>query len=108
MIITPAFAQATSSGGGDLIGALLPFILIFMIMYFMIIRPQQRRMKEHREMVANLRRGDNVITNGGLIGKVTKIIDDHEIQLEISENVRVRLERSAIAHLKSKPEPVKG
>jgi preprotein translocase subunit YajC len=109
MFITPAFAQ--SGGAADLfggpIGSILPFILIFVIMYFLIIRPQQQRAKTHREMVQNVRRGDTIVTSGGIIGKVTKLVDEKEIQVEIAENTRVRITRGSISEVVSKGEPVK-
>jgi preprotein translocase subunit YajC len=109
MFITPAFAQGTTSafGDGSLITSLLPFVLIFVIMYFLILRPQQKRVKTHQEMVKNVRRGDTVITNGGLVGRVTKVIDDNEIEIELSDEVRVRQMRSMIADVRAKGEPVK-
>ena len=109
MFITPAFAQGTSSafGDGSLVTSLLPFVLIFVIMYFLILRPQQKRVKTHQEMVKNVRRGDTVITNGGLVGRVTKVIDDAEIEIELSDEVRVRQMRSMIADVRAKGEPVK-
>jgi len=109
MFITPAFAQGTSSafGDGGLVTSLLPFVLIFVIMYFLILRPQQKRVKTHQEMVKNVRRGDTVITNGGLVGRVTKVIDDTEIEIELSDDVRVRQMRSMIADVRAKGEPVK-
>jgi preprotein translocase subunit YajC len=109
MLITPAFAQTPGSlfGGGEMITQLLPFALIFVIMYFLILRPQQKRVKSHQEMVKNVRRGDTVVTNGGLIGRVAKVVDDHEIEIEISDDVRVRQSRSMIAEVRSKGEPVK-
>ncbi len=97
-------------GGGDLmtnLGGLLPFILIFVIMYFLILRPQQKRSKQHQEMVKNLRRGDNVITSGGLVGKVTKVVDDDQVEIEIADGVRVRQVKSMIADVRVKGEPVK-
>lgn len=108
MLITSAFAQGTSSsgGGGDFLIQLLPFIAIFAIMYFLIIRPQQQRMKAHREMIANLRRGDTVVTSGGVIGKVTKVSDE-ELQAEIADGVRIRIVRSMVADVRAKGEPVK-
>jgi preprotein translocase subunit YajC len=106
-VITPAFAQTPGAGGGDIMMSLIPFVLIFVIMWFLIIRPQQRRMKEHRELVANVRRGDTVVTSGGLIAKVTKVIDDGEIEAEIAENVKVRFVRSMIQDVRSKGEPAK-
>ena len=97
-------------GGGDLmtnLGGLLPFVLIFVIMYFLILRPQQKRAKQHQEMVKNLRRGDNVITSGGLVGKVTKVVDDDQIEVEIADGVRVRQMRSMVTDVRAKGEPVK-
>jgi preprotein translocase subunit YajC len=97
-------------GGGDLmtnLGGLLPFLLIFVIMYFLILRPQQKRAKQHQEMVKNLRRGDNVITSGGLVGKVTKVVDDDQVEIEIADGVRVRQVKSMIADVRVKGEPVK-
>ena len=84
-----------------------PFVVIFAIMYFLILRPQQQRAKQQREMVQGARRGDVIVTNGGLIGKVTKSTDDNEVEVEIAPNVRVRLARSGIADVRSKGEPVK-
>jgi preprotein translocase subunit YajC len=109
MFITPAFAQGLSSafGDGGLVTSLLPFVLIFVIMYFLILRPQQKRVKTHQEMVKNVRRGDTVITNGGLVGRVTKVVDDNEIEIELSDEVRVRQMRSMIADVRAKGEPVK-
>ncbi|MCB1486119.1 MAG: preprotein translocase subunit YajC, partial [Bauldia sp.] len=81
--------------------------LIFVIMYFLIIRPQRTKQKRHQEMIANLRRGDTVVTSGGLIGKVAKVIDESELQIDLAENVRVRIARSMIAEVRAKGEPVK-
>jgi preprotein translocase subunit YajC len=108
MLISPAFAQAGSPFGGDsMLVSLLPFILIFIIMYFLILRPQQKRAKAHQEMVRNVRRGDTVVTSGGLIGKVTKVIDDDQIEVEVADAVRVRQMRSMVADVRAKGEPVK-
>ena len=85
----------------------MPFVLIFVIMYFLIIRPQQRRVREHQELVKNVRRGDTVVTSGGFIGRITKVIDEGEIEVEIADNVRVRLVRSMISDVRAKGEPVK-
>ncbi|WP_373284836.1 preprotein translocase subunit YajC [Chelatococcus composti] len=107
-VITPAFAQsAGSAGGGDMLIQLVPFILIFVIMWFLIIRPQQRRVKAHQEMIKNVRRGDTVVTSGGLVAKVTKVVDDGEIEVEIAEGVKARLVRGMISEVRSKSEPVK-
>jgi preprotein translocase subunit YajC len=108
MFITPAFAQAGSMFGGDnMLVSLLPFILIFVIMYFLILRPQQKRVKQHAEMVKNVRRGDTVVTSGGLVGKVTKVVDDDQIEFEISDGVRVRQMRQMISGVRAKGEPAK-
>jgi preprotein translocase subunit YajC len=108
MFISPAFAQAASPFGGDnMLVSLLPFILIFVIMYFLILRPQQKRAKQHQEMVKNVRRGDTVVTSGGLIGKVTKVVDDDQIEIELADAVRVRQMRSMVADVRAKGEPVK-
>ncbi len=108
MLITPAFAQGSPFGGGDsMLVSLLPFVLIFVIMYFMILRPQQKRAKQHQEMVKNLRRGDTVITSGGLIGKVTKVVDDEQIEIEIGEDIRIRQMRQMVTEVRAKGEPVK-
>jgi preprotein translocase subunit YajC len=107
-LITPAFAQGTSAGGGgDIILQLVPFLLIFVIMWFLIIRPQQRRVKDHQEMIKNVRRGDTVVTTGGIVGKVTKATDDPELELEIADGVRVKLVRSMISEVRTRGEPVK-
>lgn len=105
MFITPAYAQ--SLGGDNFFISLLPFVAIFAIMYFLIIRPQQKRLKDHREMVAAVRRGDTVVTAGGMVAKVNKVIDDAELQVEIADGVRVRLMRATITEVRAKGEPVK-
>ncbi|MBW4982049.1 preprotein translocase subunit YajC [Mameliella sp. CS4] len=87
------------------IGQFLPLILIFAIMYFLLIRPQQKKMKEHQKMVGALRRGDQVVTQGGLIGKVAKVKDDKEIEVELAEGVKVRVVKQTIAQVLSKTEP---
>jgi len=92
---------------GGALAQFLPLILIFAIMYFLLIRPQQKKVKEHQAMVEALRRGDQVITQGGLIGKVVKVKDDNEIEVELSENVKVRVVKSTIATVMSKTEPAK-
>ena len=83
----------------------IPLILIFGIMYFLLIRPQQQKAKQHQKMVEALRRGDQVITQGGLIGKVLKVKDDNEIEVELSEGVKVRVVQSIIAKVITKTEP---
>ena len=107
-MITPAFAQATGAGGGaDMLIQLVPFLLIFVIMWFLIIRPQQKRVKTHQEMIKNVRRGDTVITSGGIIAKVSKVVDDTEIEAEIADGVRVRILKGMVQDVRSKGEPVK-
>ncbi|HXL67976.1 MAG TPA: preprotein translocase subunit YajC [Xanthobacteraceae bacterium] len=105
MPMTPAYAQF--GGSNDMIMSLLPFILIFVIMYFLILRPQQRRVKQHAEMVSALRRGDTVVTSGGVIGKVTKVVDANEVELQIADGIKVRQMRSMINEVRAKGEPVK-
>jgi preprotein translocase subunit YajC len=106
MFITPAYAQG-AGGGSDMLISLLPFLLIFVIMYFLILRPQQQRVKQHREMVNALRRGDTVVTSGGLVGKITKVVDDNEVELQLAEGVRVRQMRQMVQEVRAKGEPVK-
>lgn len=108
-MFTPAFAQTAGGSpfGGDIFVQLMPFVLIFIIMYFLIIRPQQTRAKQHREMIANVRRGDTVVMSGGLIGRVTKVTDDNDIEIEIADNVKVKVSRGSIADVRAKGEPVK-
>jgi preprotein translocase subunit YajC len=106
MLISPAYAQA-AGGGTDMLTALLPFVLIFVIMYFLILRPQQKRVKQHQEMVKNVRRGDTVVTSGGLVGKVTKVLDEDQLEIEIADDVRVRQMRQMVADVRAKGEPVK-
>ena len=90
---------------GGAIAQFLPLILIFAIMYFLLIRPQQKKMKEHRAMVASLRRGDEIITQGGLIGKVSKVKEDGELEVEIATGVKVRVVQTTVAQVKSRTEP---
>ena len=88
-------------------GQFIPLILIFAIMYFLLIRPQQKKVKEHQAMVEALRRGDQVVTQGGLIGKVSKVKEDNEIEVERAEGVKVRVVKSTIAQVLTKTEPAK-
>ena len=109
MWITPAYAQpAAGAGDGGFmqqVGMLFPLIAVFVIFYFIVLRPQQQRMKALATMVANVRRGDTVVTAGGLVGKVTKVVDDNEVLVEIAEGVRVRVIKSTIADVRTKGEP---
>ena len=90
---------------GGAIAQFIPLILIFAIMYFLLIRPQQKKMKEHQKMVAALRRGDQVVTQGGIIGKVSKVKENNEVEIEIAEGVRVRVVQNTITQVISKTEP---
>ncbi|MCJ2067126.1 preprotein translocase subunit YajC [Methylobacterium sp. J-088] len=104
-MITPAFAQGatTAAGGAEIAFQVIPFVLIFVIMYFLILRPQQKRVKDHQTLLKAVRRDDTVVTNGGLIGRVTKASDDQpEIEVEIAPNVRVRVVRSMISEVRAK------
>ena len=107
MLISPAYAQTGLGGSTDMLTSLLPFVLIFVIMYFLILRPQQKRVKQHAEMVKNVRKGDTVITSGGLVGRVTKVVDDDQVEIEVAEGVRVRQMRSMVSDVRAKGEPVK-
>src|SRR5262249_145140 len=108
MLITPAYAQAAAGGDANsMLMSLLAFALIFVIMYFLILRPQQKKMRDHQDLVKNIRRGDTVVTSGGLVGKVTKVVDDDQIEFEISDGVRVRQMRQMISGVRAKGEPAK-
>lgn len=104
MFVTPAYAQA-AGGGTAAFAQFIPLILIFAIMYFLMIRPQQKRVKQHREMVSALKKGDQVVTQGGILGKVMSVRDD-EIEVEIAQGVKVRIVRSTVAQVVSRTEPV--
>jgi preprotein translocase subunit YajC len=103
MFVTPAYAQAAGAGGA--IASFVPLILIFAIMYFLLIRPQQKRVKDHAKMVQTLRRGDQIVTQGGIVGKVSKVKEDGELEVEIAEGVKVRVIRSTVAQVLTKTEP---
>ncbi|MBO9628699.1 MAG: preprotein translocase subunit YajC [Shinella sp.] len=111
MFITEAFAQTAApggaAGGADILMSILPFLLIFVVMYFLIIRPQRANMKRREELLKNIRRGDQVVTGGGIVGKVTKVVDDSELEVEIAEGTKVRVVRSGISEVRVKGEPVK-
>src|SRR4029434_5445120 len=98
MFITPAFAQTSAAPGvNDIFGMMLPLLLIMVVFYFLLIRPQQRKMRDHQQMVKNVRRGDTVVTSGGIVGKVAKVVDDNEVLVDIAENVQVRIMKSALS-----------
>lgn len=96
MFISQAYAQA-AGGGGDAFGMFVPLILIFVVFYFLLIRPQQKKAKAHRAMLGDLNRGDRVVTSGGLIGTITRVIGETELALEIAEGVKVRVVRGMIS-----------
>lgn len=104
MFVTPAYAQAAGGGGADLFINLLPFVLIFVIMYFLIIRPQRQMAKQREAMLEAIRRNDTVVTGGGVVGKVTKVVDDGEVEVEIAKGIKVRVVRSMIAEVRTKGE----
>lgn len=104
MFISEAFAQG-AGGGGDILGALLPLVLIFVVFWFLLIRPQQKRQKEHQAKLAGIRRGDRIITGGGLYGKVARVHEDNELQVEVAEGVRVKVARATVLDVVSKPNP---
>ena len=105
MFITSAYAQS-AAGGGSLLDMIFPLVMVFAIMYFMILRPQQKRQKEHKAMLAAVRRGDTVVTQGGLIGKVAKVGED-VLEVDLSKDTRVNVVKSMIISVRSKSEPVK-
>jgi preprotein translocase subunit YajC len=103
-----AAAAATPAAGPNMLVQIVPFVLIFVVFYFMLIRPQQQRLKTHRDMLANLRRGDVVVTGGGLIGKIVRISDTgDEVTVELADNLRVKALKSTITEVRAKTEPAK-
>jgi preprotein translocase subunit YajC len=108
MLISQAYAQGTGGGGLGGLEQILPLILIFVVFYFLLIRPQQAKMRAQREMLGGVKRGDRVVTGGGIIGLVTKVIGDNELQVEIADGVRVRVAKSTISSILARGEPVKG
>lgn len=108
MLISEASAQGLfggGGGGGGLIEAILPLVLIFAVFYFLLIRPQQKKMKAHREMLGAVRRGDKVLTGGGIFGTVTKVVNDNEVVIQIADAVKVRVARGTISEVLSRTEP---
>jgi preprotein translocase subunit YajC len=107
MFISTAWAQgAGGGGGGGLLEAMIPLVLIFAVFYFLLIRPQQKKMKAHRQMLTEVRRGDKIITGGGIYGTVTKVVNENELAVQIADGVRIRVSRGTIAEVLSKTEPV--
>ena len=110
MFVLPAAAQdvaGATGGAAAFFIQIVPFLLIFVIMWFLIIRPQRRRAAEHQTMIQGLRRGDTIVTSGGLIGKITKVVDDSELQIDAGEGVKLRVSRAHVSELRAKGEPVK-
>ena len=108
MFISQAWAQGAAGGGSDFIVQLFPLVLIFVVFYFLLIRPQQSKMKAQKEMLAGVKRGDRVVTGGGIIGLVTKVIGDNELQVELAEGVRVRIIKGTITDIITRGESVRG
>lgn len=109
MLIFDAFAQAAAPAGGgteSFLVNLLPFVAIIGIMYFLVLRPQQQKIKAHQALVAAVKRGDVIVTGGGIVGKVVKVMDNDEVLVEIAEEVRIRVVKGTIAEVRSKTEPV--
>jgi preprotein translocase subunit YajC len=109
MLITPAYAQA-AGGGGDassMLVQLAPLALIFVVFYFFLIRPQQQKARQQRTMLDAIRRGDRIVTGGGFIGTVAKVVSNEEVLVDLADNVRVRVVRSTIAQVLAKTEPAK-
>jgi preprotein translocase subunit YajC len=108
MFISEAWAQGAGAGGSDFLVQLFPLVLIFVVFYFLLIRPQQSKVKQQREMLAGVKRGDRVVTGGGIIGLVTKVIGDNELQVELAEGVRVRIIKQTITDIVTRGESVRG
>ncbi|OHC73858.1 MAG: preprotein translocase subunit YajC [Rhodospirillales bacterium RIFCSPLOWO2_12_FULL_58_28] len=107
MFVSPAFAQAAGASGPSGFESMIPLLLIFVVFYFLLIRPQQKKQKDHKAQLDAIRRGDRVVTGGGIIGVVRKVIDDGELQVEIADGVRVRVRREMVSSILAKTEPVK-
>lgn len=109
MYITPAYAQAAGAPGGDpIMSLLIPMLLMVLIFYFLVIRPQQQRAQQHKDMIDKVRRGDTVVTSGGMVGRVTKVTDNSdEVEVELADTLRVRIVKSTLMDVRSKGEPVK-
>ncbi len=108
MFISPAFAQGLGAPSGEFFNMIAPLVLIFVVFYFLLIRPQQAKVKAQREMLSGVKRGDRVVTGGGIIGLVTKVISDSELQVELAEGVRVRIVKQTITDILTRGESVRG
>jgi len=104
MWITPAFAQADAAAANPFI-QLAPLIFIFVIFYFLLIRPQQQARKKHQEMISNVRKGDVVVTGGGIIGKISKVLEGEEVMVELADKVTVKILKSSLSDVRTKPQP---
>lgn len=109
MFVTPAYAQTTGAGGGaDMLMTFFPIVLIFVIMYFLVLRPQRQQMKAREAMLGAIRRNDTVVTGGGMVGKVTKVFEQEgELEVEVAPNMKVRVVRSMVADVRAKGDPAK-
>jgi preprotein translocase subunit YajC len=108
MFVTPAYAQAAApaaGGGMDILTSLMPIFLLVIIFWLLIFRPQQKRLKAQQAMLSAIRRGDTVVTSGGIVGKVTKAVDGEDLEVEIAQGTRVKLVRSMVVDVRSKSEP---
>ncbi len=107
MFVTPALAQSGAAPSGmDFVSSFIPIILLIAIFWFLIFRPQQKRMKEHRAMLEAIKRGDTVVTSGGIVGKVTKVAENEDLEVEVAQGVKVKVVRSMVADVRTKSEPV--
>ena len=109
MLISPAYAQEPGGGlfGGGIVG-LLPIVAIFVVFYFLLIRPQQRKRKQHDQMIGAIRRGDSIVTGGGIVGRVTKVLENGRIMVEVAEGVRVQVATATVSDVINRAEPASG
>ena len=105
MLISPAYAQAAGAAQPGLFESMMPLVLIFGVFYFLLIRPQQKKQKAHKETINSIRRGDKIVTGGGILGTVVKVISDGELKVEIADGVKVRVDRGLVSAVIAKPEP---
>jgi preprotein translocase subunit YajC len=106
-MISPAFAQTSGAGGGDILGLFFPLILVFGIFYLLVFRPQQKKMKDHQAMINAVKRGDTVVTSGGIIGKVVRVAADGELRVEIADGVQVRVVKGTLTEVRGRGEPIR-
>lgn len=108
MFVSTAYAQSAGAAQGGGLEAMFPLVLIFVVFYFLLIRPQQKKAKEHKAMISAVRRGDKVVTAGGIMGKITKVHDDDRAMVEIAEGVKIEVVQSTLTAVMSKSEPADG